>query len=77
MTATILLPVGSEPGPYEAQILDSNLRSVTSAAGDAEIRDFVTTLRATIDLSSVPPGAYQLALRRHGEDWRLFPAEVK
>ncbi|HZW05293.1 MAG TPA: hypothetical protein VFF58_00155 [Candidatus Nitrosotalea sp.] len=77
LTATILLPVGSEPGPYEVQILDSNLRSVTSASGDSEIRDFVTTLRATIDLGSLPPGTYQLALRRHGEDWRLFPATVK
>ena len=77
LTATILLPVGSEPGTYEVQILDSNLRSVASATGDAEIRDFVTTLNATIDLRSVPPGAYQLALRRHGEDWRLFSADVK
>ena len=77
LTATILLPVGSEPGTYEVQILDSNLRSVASATGDAEIRDFVTTLRATLDLGSLRAGTYQLALRRHGEDWRLFPADVK
>jgi hypothetical protein len=77
LTATILLPVGSEPGTYEVQILDSNLRSVASATGDAEIRDFVTTLRATIDIRSLQPGTYQLALRRHGEDWRLFPAVLK
>jgi hypothetical protein len=77
LTATILLPVGSEPGTYEVQILDSNLRSVASATGDAEIRDFVTTLRAKLDLGSLQAGTYQLALRRHGEDWRLFPADVK
>jgi hypothetical protein len=77
LTATILLPVGAEPGTYEVQILDSNLRSVASATGDAEIRDFVTTLRATLDLGSLQAGTYQLALRRHGEDWRLFPAAVK
>ena len=73
----ILLPVGSEPGGYEIQVLDSGLRSQASASGEAAIRDYVTTLQTTIDLRSLSPGAYQLALRRHGEDWRLFPAEVK
>jgi hypothetical protein len=74
---TILLPVGSEPGGYELQVLDSGLRSQASASGEATIRDYVTTLQTTIDLRALSPGAYQLALRRHGEDWRLFPAEVK
>ena len=74
---TILLPVGSEPGGYEIQVLDSGLRSQASASGEAAIRDYVTTLQTTIDLRALSPGAYQLALRRHGEDWRLFPAEVK
>jgi hypothetical protein len=74
---TILLPVGSEPGVYEIQVLDSGLRSQASASGEAAIRDYVTTLQTTIDLRALSPGAYQLALRRHDEDWRLFPAEVK
>ena len=74
---TILLPVGSEPGGYEIQVLDSGLRSQASASGEAAIRDYVTTLQTTIDLRALSPGAYQLALRRHGEDWRLFPAELK
>jgi hypothetical protein len=74
---TILLPVGSEPGGYEIQVLDSGLRSQASASGEAAIRDYVTTLQTTIDLRALSPGAYQLALRRHGEDWRLFPAEMK
>jgi len=74
---TILLPVGSEPGEYEIQLLDSGLRSQASAIGEAVIRDFVTTLQTTVDLRPLSLGAYQLALRRHGEDWHLFPAEVK
>jgi hypothetical protein len=76
LNVTILLPVGSEPGPYEVQVLDSNLQSKASAPGNAEIRDYVTTLRTTIELGSLTPGAYQLALRRHGEEWHLFPARV-
>jgi len=37
--ATILLPVGSEPGEYEIQVLDANLRSRVSANGTADLRD--------------------------------------
>lgn len=77
LNLTILLPVGSEPGPYDTQLLDSSLRSLSSTTGQARIEDFVTTLRTTMDLRSVPSGAYQLALRHQGDDWRLFPAVVK
>lgn len=77
LTVTILLPVGSEPGSYEIQVLDSELKSRASATGQAEIRNYITTLQSSIDLQSLPPGAYQLALRRQGEDWHLFPATVK
>jgi hypothetical protein len=77
LNLTILLPVGSEPGPYDAQLLDSSLRSLASTSGQARIEDFVTTLPTTMDLRSVPSGTYQLALRHQGDDWRLFPALVK
>lgn len=74
---TLLMPVGSEPGTYEIQLLDANLQSNASARGAGEIHDFVTTIRATIDLRAVPSGVYQLAVRREGDDWRLFPARLR
>lgn len=74
---TILLPVGFESGNYELQMLDSELRSRASATGNAEIRDYVTTLETTLDLRSLPSGNYRLALRRGGENWRFFPAQVE
>jgi len=77
LAVTILLPVGSEPGQYDLRIVDSSLRSLASARGAAEMRNFVTTLLATIDLRSLAPGRYQLALRRRGDAWRLFPAELR
>jgi hypothetical protein len=77
LTTTILLPVGSEPGPYEVQVLDSELRSMASASGQAVIRNYITTLQTALDLRSLPPGAYQLALRRQGDEWRMFPAGLK
>lgn len=74
---TVLLPTGSEPGPYALRLLDPSSRELTSASGTAEIRDFVTTLQATLDLSSIPAGEYRLAVRRQGEDWHFYPASVK
>ena len=77
LTLTLLLPVGSEPGAYDLQLLDGASHPIASAAGRAAIRNFITTLEATIDARTVPPGPYQLALRRPGEDWHVFPAIVK
>ena len=77
LNVTILLPVGSEPGPYEVQVLDSELRSMASASGQADIRNYITTLQTMLDLRSLPPGVYQLALRRQGDEWRMFPASLK
>jgi hypothetical protein len=77
ITLTMLLPAGSEPGAYQVQMLDSRLASKASAAGDAELRNHVTTLQTSFDLASLSPGSYQLAIRRNGEDWQLFPAQVQ
>jgi hypothetical protein len=76
LSVTVLLPVGFESGEYELQVLDSNLQSRVSAKGQAEIRDYVTTLETSLDLRSLSAGSYRLALRRGGESWR-FPAQVE
>src|SRR5262249_36085631 len=76
VNATILLPVGSDAGMYEVQVLDSDLRSRISTSGAAQVQDHVTTLQATLDLRSLNPGSYQLAVRREDESWRMFPLRV-
>lgn len=73
---TLLLPVGSEPGPYEVQIRDSSAVPNASARGDADLRNQVTTLEVTLALGS-HSGAYQLAVRRDGQEWQLFAVQVK
>ena len=47
---TLLLPTGSEPGPYEVEIRDSSAVSKASAKGDASLRNQVTTLDVAADL---------------------------
>lgn len=72
----LLLPVGSEPGAYDVQLLDEDLRSQSEATGSAAIESFVTTLRVRMDLKTIEPGRYQLAVRRQGDSWRMFPVLV-
>jgi hypothetical protein len=48
----------------------------TAARGIGERVNFVLTVKATIDTRSVPAGNYQLALRRAGDGWRMYPAQV-
>ena len=74
---TLLLPSGSETGPYELQLLDAERGTHATGAGEAILRELITSLNADLDLSSVASGAYQLAIRRAGEDWQLFPARVE
>jgi hypothetical protein len=77
LDAVIWLPVGAEPGAYELQILDANSQPRTTATGTAAIRDYVMTLEARLELDTLTPGEYKLALRRPQADWRLYPVVIK
>jgi hypothetical protein len=77
VNATILLPVGAEPGEYEIRLLDQDLSQRVSATGSAAIRDYVTTLEAVIDSRSIAPGKYQLGIRRVDGEWQMFPALLR
>jgi len=77
VNATILLPVGSSPGAYDVRILDSDLHARATAKGSAEIRNYITTLEAVIDVSALEAGDYQLTLRRDGSEWQMFPLRVR
>ena len=73
---SLLLPTSLEPGPFEVQIRDSSGTAKASARGDADLQNEITTLVVSVDLRSLSPGAYELAMRRNGEGWQLFPVQV-
>ena len=77
VSATLLLPVGAEPGEYEVRLLDQDLAVRASSVGHATIKDYITTLEATIDAAALSPGRYQLGIRRSGGEWQLFPARLE
>jgi hypothetical protein len=74
---TLLLPIGSKPGPYEVQIRDTVAKARASARGDADLRNEVTTLHSVVNLDSLSPGEYVLAVRAGGEHWQQFPLRVQ
>ena len=74
---TLVLPNGSEPGPYDIEVRGTGGRTLATASGHATLQDFVTRLAGEIDLHSAPPGPCQLAVRRTGEDWQLFPVRIQ
>jgi hypothetical protein len=74
---TLVLPNGSEPGRYELELRGRNGDALATAWGGATLQGFMTRLSADLDLRSVPPGPSELAIRRTGEDWQLFPVRIR
>jgi hypothetical protein len=74
---TLVLPDGSAPGAYDIEARGTGGRAVATASGHATLQDFTTRLSADIDLRSAPRGMSQLAIRRTGEGWRLFPVRIQ
>jgi hypothetical protein len=77
VSLTLMLPTGSEPGPYDVEIRDSSAASRASARGDADLRNQVTTLDVTVATGSLSQGAYQLAVRHVGDQWQQFPLRIE
>ena len=71
---TVLLPNGSEPGWHELELRGPD---GVRASREATLQDFITRLSLDVDLRSAPRGSYQLAIRRTGEDWQLFPTCIQ
>lgn len=73
VTLSVHLPVGSEDGRYEVALVRKSGESVVSSSGNAMLQNYVEVLSVEIDLSSVAPGNYSLAIRRLGSSWREYP----
>ena len=74
---TLLLPAGSEPGPYEIEIRDREAVSRASGRGDAAIRNQVTTLHVAVATGSLSGGGYRLAIRHDGDRWQELPLRIE
>ena len=65
----IYLPFGSQAGSYEVRVLrsgDAAKSPLASFSGNADLRDGLTILELSPDLSSFPPGVYTILVLRGG-----------
>jgi hypothetical protein len=76
LDATIVLPLGAEPGAYEVRLLDDAPSVRAQATGEAELKDSMTKLHTTLDAAALSAGTYHLEVRRAGGEWRRVPARV-
>lgn len=76
LDANILLPLGSEAGTYEVQLLDDSMSVRTAATGKAGISDSVTRLRVSLNTAALPAGEYGLQVRVLNGEWRRFAVRV-
>ncbi len=77
LTLSIYLPVGSEPGHYEVQILQEPGQPLAQAEGSAEFRDHIAVLTVKLDLTRLPPGPYLMEIRQSGLSWSQYPVLLK
>lgn len=73
---TIYLPIGSEPGIYQVQLLKKIDEPLMTVAGEARIEHGNTILRARIDLTHIAFGAILIGLRQPPADWTYYPVTI-
>jgi hypothetical protein len=74
---TILLPLGSSEGFYEARIVTLSGESLVASSGTGKLKDGVTSLELALGLASLRPGTYLLQIRRPGSEWESYPLAVR
>lgn len=63
---------------YTVRLIGSGSQHVASASRQAEIMNFISTVRVSLDLSGVPAGDYLLAGRRDDSHaWSFYPTTVR
>jgi hypothetical protein len=77
LNLTVYLPVGSEPGTYEVQVLREPGQPVWSAEAEVKLENHKATLRARADFHNLKSGLYLLAIRQKGMSWSYSPLVLK
>jgi hypothetical protein len=74
---SIFLPVGSEPGRYDVQLLKKIDEPLLSVSGEATVQNGNTILRARLDLTGQAAGSFLVGLRQPPSDWTYYPVTVQ
>jgi hypothetical protein len=74
---TLYLPIGSEPGQYEVEIAEQLAQPLVTATGPASLKNGVAVLEIKLNLTTLHPGLYYLAVRRPGQTWAPYTVLLK
>jgi hypothetical protein len=74
---SIFLPIGSEPGRYDVQLLKKIDEPLLSVSGEATVQNGTTILRARLDLTGQPAGSFLVGLRQPPSDWTYYPVTIQ
>lgn len=77
LALTIHLPMGSQPGKYEIEILRSQGKPLFKLEGTARIDHGNTVLNTRVDLSKLQPSQYSLGIRQPPWEWRYYPFTLR
>lgn len=69
LNLTVYLPLGSQEGTYELEMVSAGGQKVWRVQGHALIKDGLTSIPVSGDLRKVPIGQYKFRFRRSGETW--------
>jgi hypothetical protein len=72
----MLLPLGTEDGQYSLQISNSGGEITAQSTGTARFDGTSEALTARVDLRTIKPGQYTLAIRRGTSSWHQYSVIV-
>ena len=73
LALTLLMPIGTEDGPYSVQVRAASGEIIAQAKGIANWTGHAEKLDVSLDLSNVPAGAYTLAIQSTDASQRIYP----
>jgi len=74
---SVYLPIGSEEGQYEVQILREADTALVTARGSATFEDRNVVLRLKADLTGLAPGRHLVGIRKGSFRWMYYPITVQ
>jgi len=74
---SIYLPVGSERGQYQIQVVQKAGEPIIETEGTASIENGTTILRTKLDLHDRAAGEYFLGIRQPPWEWTYVPVRVE
>ena len=77
LNLTMYLPVGSEPGMYEVEVVRQPGQPIWSAQAQVNLENYKSTLHVRVDLSHLERGLYLLAIRQKDTSWSYYPLVLR